>query len=443
MTKTYMKAGALVGVASIAVLAAGPAMGATHISQATAQSLQLSIAGNSAISQQVSATNDGNGAKTVDNSTVPTIASVIPGNTLLGVGVAPQLAGANIADNGDGNSFACAGIAGTGGGVVKVGDSSCKINGTPLTLDLANLSLGNVILGNDSALGSALNSIPGLGALLTTLGTNLNGLVTQIDDGIKGTPLGEVKLGGSLSAIEGICTANPSGAQGTANIVDSSGGAANTPITVTLPGAGPIDLVDLPANPAPNTHVVVDLNKVTQTLIDGIKQELNNAVNGQLKAIGVPAGTLLQTIQDQVVTTLVDNLRDPLLTPLQQNLLDITLNKQSTGDAGKSIDLTALDLQVLPAAKQIAGSSFISGAIGHVTCGPNGRLTASTPTPAPPSEPPVPPQTPSIPRHVDSGLASYDGGSDANVWIAAVAALLALGGGAGTLAYRRYGMPRG
>lgn len=437
MTKNLMKAGALAGAASIAVLAAGPAIGATHIAQATAQSLQLSVAGNSAVSQQVSATNDGDGQKTVDSSTVPTLADLLPHNNLIGAGVAPQLAGATIVD-GEGHSYGCAGIAGTGGGVVKVGDSACKINGTPLTIDLAKLDLGNVILGDKSALGSALSGP--LSPILTPLGVTLTQVVDQVSAGLAGTPLGEITIGGSLSAIEGICTATPAGARGTANIVDSSGGSANTPIGVNLPGAGDVTLLNLPANPPPNTHVLVNLDDVTATLITGLKQELNTAVQGALKPLATPLGSALDQVQAQVVEVLVKNLQ-PVLQPLQDNVLDITLNKQSTGDNGMSIDVTALDAQVLPAAKQFAGASLVSGAIGHVTCGPNAKVVAATPTPTPTQ--PTPTVTPNIPMHVDSGLASYHGGTDANVWIAAIAALLAVGGGAGTLAYRRYWMPRG
>lgn len=439
MTKNFMKASALAGAAGIAVLAAGPAVGATHISQATAQSLQLSVAGNSAVSQQVSATNDGHGEKTVDSSTVPTLADLLPKNNLIGAGVAPQLAGATITSSGAGNSYGCAGIAGTGGGVVKVGDSACKINGKPLTVNLAKLDLGNVILGDQSALGAALSGP--LSPILNPLGMGLNQVVTTLSQGLAGTPLGEITVGGSLSAVEGICTANPTGAQGTANIVDSSGGSADTPIGVTLPGAGQVTLLNLPANPPPNTHVLVNLDKVTATLITGLKQELNTAVQGALQPLAGPLGGALDQVQQQVVTVLVQNLQ-PVLQPLQENVLDITLNKQSKGDNGKSIDVTALDAQVLPAAKQFAGSSLVSGAIGHVTCGPNGRVV-STPTATPTVAPPAPHHTPNIPKHVDSGLASYQGGSNANTWLAAVAALLALGGGAGTLAYRRYWMPRG
>lgn len=411
----------------MSALAVAPAFAAAHVSQASAQSLQLSIAGNSAVSQKITATNDGATENRTDGSTVPTIASVLPNNNLLGVGVAPQQAGANS----DGTSYACAGIAGTGGGIVKVGNSSCDLNGKPLTLDLGSLDLGDVILGSDSALGTALQP---LNALLDPLGKTVNQVVTAVSSNLAGTPLGQIKLGGSLSAIEGSCTANPDKATGDTRLVDSSGGANATPIGITIPdgkgGTQTITLVNLPANPPPNTHVLVDLDKVTQTLIDAIKVELDTAVAGALKSLGL--GDVLQQVQDQVVTTLVANLQ-PLLKPLQENVLDITLNKQSTGDEGRSIDVTALDLQVLPAAKQFTGSSLISGVIGHVTCGPNSRVI--TPNPEAPQNPESP-ALPDVPTVVDSGLAGHQDHTARNV-LGATAALMLLAGTAGLVGYRR------
>lgn len=420
------------GAASVVTLAVAPAFAATTVSQSSAQSLQLSIAGSSAVSQKVTATNDGTNETKNDASTVPTIASVLPGNNLIGAGVAPQQAGANK----DGSSYACAGIAGTGGGIVKVGNSSCDLNGKPLTIDLATLDLGNVILGSDSALGSALQPLQQ--PLLDPIGKTVNQIVTTLSGNLAKTPLGQIKLGGSLSAIEGSCTANPDAVSGDARLVDSSGGSNATPIAVTLPdgkgGTQTLTLVNLPANPPKNTHVPVDLDKVTQTLITALTVELDTAVGGALKGLGL--GAALQQVQDKVVAQLVDNLRDPLLKPLQDNLLDITLNKQSTGDNGKSIDVTALDLQVLPAAKQFTGSSLISGQIGHVTCGPNARVIAPAAPTTPTTHVKPPTKLPHVPTVVDSGLAGHEDHTARNV-LGATGALLLLAGTAGLVGYRR------
>jgi hypothetical protein len=433
-----MRLGAVFGAAALTTLGVAPAFAAPVVSQASAQSLQLTIAGNGAVTQVVTATNDGTEENT-DNSTVPTLADLLPGNSLLGAGVAPQAAGANS----DGTSYACAGIAGTGGGIVTVGDTACNLEGQPLTLDLATLDLGSVLIGDQSALGSALNQIPGIGNLLQTLGINLDELVDQIVGAVGPTPLGELSIGGSLSAVQAMCTATPEAASGDTTLVDTSGGSADIPITLTLPGLQqPLVLANLPANPAVNQKVVTGLDGVTQTLIDALTVQINTMVRGELAQLNL-GPTLLQPIQEQVVEVLVEQLQ-PLLQPLEDNILDITLNQQVPGDDGRSIEVTALDLQVLPAAAQFTGSSLVSGQIGKVSCGPNGRVPAAAdePTPAPTPAPEPGPQggdrpgeQPVVPTAVDSG----QGGDStrAMVVLGATGALLATAGGAGLMAYRR------
>ena len=434
MNRRLLRSGAVIGAVTVSALAVAPAFGAAATSQATAQSLHIAIAGTDAISQKVTATNDGSGEQKNNANTIPTLASILPANNLIGAGVAPQDAAANS----DGTSYACAGIAGTGGGIARVGTTACNIDGKPLTIDLAHLDLGNVILGTDSALGNALQPIlnPLNDAVLQGL---VNQVVAAVTTNLATTPLGSIKIGGSLSAIEGTCVANPDQATGTAHLVDTSGGSNATPIGVTIPdgtgGTKELSLVNLPANPPPNTHVLVNLNTVTATLIAAIKVELNTALAQALQPLAGPLGTALDAVQTKLVDTLVANLQQPLLQPLQDNLLDITLNKQSHGDAGRSIDVTALDAQVLPAAAQFTGGhSLISGQIGEVTCGPNTRASAPTPTPA--SSNASTPKTPDVPTVVDSGMAGHADHTARNV-LGATAALMLLAGTAGLLGYRR------
>jgi hypothetical protein len=418
-----LRFGAIIGAATVSMLAIAPVFAAAPVSQSTAQSLNLAIAGNNAISQKVTISNDGTTQTKSSNDTLPTIASVIPGNALLGAGVAPQDGGANA----DGTSYACAGIAGTGGGIVKVGNTGCNINGKPLTISLADLSLGNALLGQDSALGSALNNVPGIGTLLSTLGTTLNGLTTQISNALAATPLGDIKVGGSLSAIEATCQANPDAATGTAHLVDSSGGSNATPIGITIPngtgGTQTITLLNLPANPPPNTNLLINLGTVTGALTTALQTELNTALTGALASVS----PLLATLQSSLLQPL-SNALTPLTTQLSNNILDVTLNKQSSADAGRSIDVTALDLQVLPAAASFTGSSLIGGQLGRVTCGPNTRVAAPTPTTTPTGGTPKPPTV------VDSGLM---GDSTTQTVLGATAALMLLAGTVGLIGYRR------
>jgi hypothetical protein len=418
LNRRALRFSAIIGAAAVSTLAIAPVFAAsTPVSQATAQALDLKIAGNSLISQIVTSSNDGTTETKNNASTLPTIASVVPGNSLLGAGVLPQ----DAVSKSDGTSYACAGLAGTGGGIVKVGNSSCKLNGKPVTIDLAHLSLGNALLGNDSALGSALNGLPGIGTLLGTLSTTLDGLVTQISGAVAGTPLGSLSIGGALSAIEASCQADPTAATGDARLVDSSGGSDQIPISITLPGVpDPIVLLNLPANPPPNTHVLTNLNVVTASLISAVKTELATALQGKLAGLGL--GTLLTQVQTAVIDQLVANLQ-PLLQPLEQYIADIILNKQVSSDNGRKIEVTALDAQVLPALQQFAGASLIGGEIGKVTCGPNPPTT--TPTENPPGTPTV----------VDSGLTGAS--HTTRDVLMATTALMLLAGTAGLIGYRR------
>lgn len=418
MNRRLLRSGAFIGAAAVSLLAVAPAFAAT-VSQSSAQALNLSIAGNAVISQEVTAAHDGTSEESVDNSTIPTLVDLLPANTALGVGVAPQEAVAN----GDGTSYACAGIAGTGGGLVKVGDERCELNGEPLTLELGSLDLG-VLPGPSGALTTALEP------LLGALGPVLDQVVDAIVAGVGDTPLGEIGLSGSLSAIEGSCFADPDAAVGDTRLVDSSGGSNATPIAVSLPGvAEPLTLLNLPANPPPNTQLLVDLDTVTQTLIDALTVQLNTMLGEALVPLAGPLAGLLQQVQDQALVVLVDALQ-PLLAPLQENVLDITLNKQVVGDGGRSIEVTAIDLQVLPAIAQFAGGSLVGGEIGKVSCGPNTRVAAPTPTPEP-----TPTDGTEPPTVVNAGAAGSD--NTAATVLTATAALTLLAGSAGLIGYRR------
>src|SRR5690348_15722810 len=242
---------AAAGAVTVVGVLAAPALAATTVSQATAQSLKLSIAGTPAVTQIITASNDGTKQSKNNASTLPTLAQVLPTNNLLGAGVAPQDAGANA----DGTSFACAGIAGTGGGIIHTGNTSCAINGAPITIGLGDLNLGSTTLDTSSAIGAALNGL-GLGTVVNGLVNGVAGnIVSSVSNALKGTPL-DIKLGGTLSAIEGVCQATPTSATGATHLVDTQGNAnAPTPIQATVAGKTLV-IAQLPANPPVNTHVL-------------------------------------------------------------------------------------------------------------------------------------------------------------------------------------------
>ena len=102
MKRRVLRYGAIIGATTVSTLVVAPAFAAAATSQATAQSLQLSIAGNPAVTQLTTAENDGSTEHVVHNDTIPALAGVIPGNNALSAGVGVQKAQAN----GDGTSFA-------------------------------------------------------------------------------------------------------------------------------------------------------------------------------------------------------------------------------------------------------------------------------------------------------------------------------------------------
>lgn len=426
MKRTFLKVGAVAGVASVAVLAAGPAIAATDpVSQASAQSANISIAGNTLVGQRVTSTNDGSKPTNTNTSTIPDLVSALGTNNLLGIGVALQSATANA----DGTSYACAGVAGQGSsGLVNVGGQSCELDGKPMTIDLGNLDLGSTLLDPNGAISGAIAATP-LGDALNTVVKALQGnLVSALSGGLKA--LG-VSIGGSLSAIEATCQANPQKATGAAHLVDSTGGNNNSPIKLTIGGQS-LTILNLPANPAPNTKLVADLSGSTKMLTDALQNEVNTVLGGQLG--GVPGlSTLLPTLQQNVLDQLLGQLK-PLTDALSQYVIEADLNTQKVGDNGRSIDVTALNLHVLPATTQFTGFPLINGMIGNVTCGPN-TLAANVPTT------PVNPNNPNVPNK--PAIHSGESGSNLTTIIAAMSVLLAAGGAAGAGAYRRYWMPRG
>lgn len=428
MKRRVLRFGAIIGAATVSTLAVAPAFAAATVSQASAQSLEVSIAGNAAVSQKLTATNDGS-SKRVDESTVPNLATVLGNNNAVAAGVAPQTAVANS----DGTSYACAGIAGTGGGIATIGNSACNIQGKPLTLNLGTLNLDLVHLLGPGAVSGPLGDA--LKPVTDQLGDALNNVISQLTSSLATTPLGQISLTGGLSAVEATCTANPDAAKGDAQIVDTAG-RHTIPISVTIPGGQTIALADvnvnLPGKPG-GTDVLVSLDQVTQAVIDAVTTELNVALNGALKPLSDAVKGILQPIQDSIVKQLVTALK-PALQALSDNLLKITVNDVTPGDGGRSVEVKTLDLQVLPAAKQFTGSSLISGVIGHVKCGPNTRVT----TPATPTATVKPPKTslPDVPTVVDSGLAGHEDHTARNV-LGATGALLLIAGTAGLLGYRR------
>jgi hypothetical protein len=232
-----------------------------------------------------------------------------------------------------------------------------------------------------------------------------------------------------LGAITGNCNAVPGKAVGDSSV-------ASAKLTLSLPGQGDVTIVDLGQygiHPPANTHVLTNLSSVINAINASLQTELNTILNGQLAPLTSQLGSLLNQIITAVNQNLITQI-EPQLAPLEQNLLDITLNKQ-TGIGTDHINVTALDLQLLPAAKQFVGDSLVHLSIGNVSCGPNRNLVV-----APLAKPNVVPPhvTHKVPHKVTSGLATKPVAGDSHT--AAYSALAGLGvlaTAAGAIGYRR------
>jgi hypothetical protein len=384
----------LAGAGVLTLGVAAPGFAATTVARASANALTVSIAGNGSGSGTVTATHDGTSEHVQGQSNPPI--GVLQGQGLINVGVLAQEATAGVTD-GAGHSAACAGVAGEGGSVATIGESSCLVPGQPVGLTFGNLDLSTlVVFDPDSAL-APLNQ-----ATDPVIQAAIGPITQQISDNVT-AQLGEGGLiGSTLGAVEARCVSAASGgASGTANIVDGK-------VSATFSGQS-VDLLDFPVHPAPNTKVVTGLDKVVNLFIEALRTDLNNTLDGQ----AAPLAAALDPIQDQIVDGVIAQIA-PQLKPLEDNVLSATLNEQSRPSAG-AIKVTAIDLQVLPAAQQQIGASLVSADIANVTCGPDDRVVAAHETHAPSSPA-------AVPHVIDSGVDHRP--SDSNGFLGALSLLM-------------------
>ena len=386
----------------LALMAMGPALAADIVSRSSANALTIAIAGNGQGSGTVTATHDGK-HESVQGETAPPV-HVLGGQQLLSAGVLAQEATATADGDGAGRSAACAGIAGQGGSVAQIGDSSCLRPGQPIGLTFANLDLSDLVVFDQNTPLAPLNQAtnPAIEQAVGPLTQQISQAVTQ-QAGNGGI------FGGSLGAVESRCTSTADGAGGTTTIVDGRIGAGF--------GGQNVDLLDFPVHPAPNTRLVTDLDKVVGLFLDAVRHDLNNTLDGQ----AAPLAAAIDPIQEQIVDAAIGQIA-PQLKPLEENVLSATLNAQ-TRPTVDSIRVTAIHLEVLPAASAQLGAPLAQADLANVTCGPNGQVTRT-------SQP-----LPAVPTVIDSGT---EGGSG---WVgdyALVAGALVLAGAGGLIAYRRF-----
>ncbi|MGA9749796.1 MAG: hypothetical protein WBQ50_20275, partial [Nocardioides sp.] len=307
---------------------------------------------------------------------------------------------------------ACAGIAGNGGSVAQVGGSRCLTPGEPVGLSVANLDLTGAVVADPA---SALEPLNALQPVID----QLIGPVSQaVSAGL--APAGETGLVGSLGAVEASCTAGPTGLAGASHIVDGR-------LTLAV-GGQQVDLLALPVDPAPNTELFVNLDAVATTVLDGVRSQLNQALDGQ----AAPLDAAIDPVQQEIVDGVLAQV-GPQLAPLSDNVLKVVLNKQVV--TADRIDVTALSIELLPAARQLAEAPLVAADLGVVGCGPNGRVAGVEQT-APAAAPPVrkrpPAKLPKVPSVVASGVAAeqpwYDGLVGPGLVILIAGGVAALGG---------------
>ena len=418
MTRTSRPTARLLAAGGVLVLtglAAAPASAAAVVSRADANAATVSIAGNGQGTGTVEATYDGQ--ERVTGQTQPPAAPF--SQDFVDLGVLTQQATA-----GNGSSAACAGVAGRGGGIVQIGDGSCLTPGDTVRGSLSDVSLDAFGLEPPEEL-----PLPAeLGGLLGGLEggrAQLDALVKQVVAGVD-DQLGPLGLALSFDAIEGRCRVDDGSPSGSASITNAK---------LVLSGGGQeIDVVDLPANPGPNTEVTTDLSKVADTLLNAVTTQFQTQLNGATE----PLARATEQLRAGLVTAFRDNI-DGQLAPLRDNVLSVLLNEQSR-PTSDSIRVSALHAQVLPAAAQAVGASLADVRIGNADCGPADRVPAQAA--APPAKKKA---VPELPTAVSAGV-EKDPGAAATPLSARLldaAPLVALGltglliAGAGVLGLRR------
>lgn len=295
-----------------------------------------------------------NGKKTVNSGTNKPALPLLAGDQqLLSVGVFAQDAAAAL-QNGTVYSGACSALAGKGATLVAIGDgSSCVKPGEAVTVNLAELNLQKLGATTDYLLNDQSKSVH------VKLGP-VNDLVQTIVSGVL-TKVGGLSVGVDLDAAESTCMAQGSDFKGKTQL-------KNAAVTVNVPGKGDIKVADLPTNPKKNTTVVPDLSPVTDAVLGRVDTLLQSGLKSK-----IAPGVLDVSIRVDLIEHIKEQLA-VLLKGLETDLVKLTMNKQDK--TAKSLEVSALDINVLDAVKKVGAPTAAKVAIGTSTCGTNG-LTSS------------------------------------------------------------------
>jgi len=384
-------AAAVTGAAALVLLSGAPGVAATPVAQASATAVSLTVGGQPADSGTFRVQNDGT-SQSATGSNSPAV-TALGGQSLVKAGTLAQDATTRVTD-GRGYSQACAGLAGQGATVAAVGDSgTCLSPGQAVTIGAGSIDLSRLQIVSSSLFQGVDAQLQGqLAPLVQPLTSALQTGLTQA--------VGQLGLAVNLDlgAVQSSCTAGPGTADGTARL---AGARAYVQV-----GGQQVDLVNLPADPAPNTKVVGDLGDVAALVENAVRTQLTTVLGNLPGGIALPIGVDQTAVLNNALGSLGEQLK-----PLQDNVLDITLNQQ-TRPAADQIEVTALDVALLPVAQQQFGVTAFDLEVGTSVCGPSGEVAAeapaapaATPSPTPTRTPQAPPK---VPTSVPAGLASAD-----------------------------------
>ncbi len=402
---TVLRIAALATSATLVMLSAAPGTAAQPLAKGTAVGLSLTVGGTANDSGAYTVSNDGSG-ESRSGARDPQI-RLAGGQDAAQVGTVAQNARTEVR-NGRGFVVACAGLAGDGATVAEVGEGNCLAPGDNLRLNDSTFDLSTLTIAEGEALEPLREPLSQIEEPLREQ------LLSQADDAIQQAlaAIG-IDVGFDVGAIQSTCEADDRRAVGDATLTDVN-------LSVAVQGEE-FQVVDFPVNPPPNTKIVTELDQVVDAINEGLRTQLTNGLNGALQ--DVPLGDAVDEVNDNVIAQVA-----PQLGELEKNLVDGTLNKQ-VRPRDRAIEVTALELRLLPAATEAAGGDLLATEIGKTTC-----ATADAAAPPPPVAPPA---APDVPTSVPSGLADApadDSGLPAEV---ALAGLALVAGAVGVGAYRR------
>lgn len=320
--------------------------------------------------------------------------------SLPAAGVAYQEATAGLSDNGDG----------TYNGVSSAESDIASVDLTSMgNLDLTDTL--DAVFDIDDVLGLPIGGILGLlEPLEALLGPITDFLVAPVDDilqGVLGSVTDALPISAEIGAVTAECSAIPGEASGNGSV---AGITLNIGAGV-LPGNG-VD-INIPINTAPNSPLLVGdtdaaLGQIVDGLLDGLTDSIGNSLDGALSPLVLAISGLRTALIDSLLGIVEDTLLQALR-PLLDQILTGTVNKQTSDGAGH-IEVTALELNVLPLA------DLANLELARVECGFNSAFDPEDP------EEPVDPEDPDpeVPTVIDAG-------SQQNALLAAAGLLAALG----------------